>query len=135
MHLIGSWQNPETHWIRLIAIEPVGRAYHFRAEYRLREGRYLLAAEDLAVSIRMGREAGFPGLFNLLALRGDALAKAGKYGEAVREFSAAIALRPAPNYFYHRGVAERSLGQTREAEADLRRAGAETGPVVWQRYE
>ncbi|HEY3307586.1 MAG TPA: tetratricopeptide repeat protein [Desulfuromonadaceae bacterium] len=135
IHLIGAWKNPETLWSRVIAIQPVGRAYYHRADYRLQTGRYLEAAEDLSVSIRMGLEAGFPGVFNLHALRGDALSRAGDYGEAVRELSEAIGLNPYPNYFYHRGRALDALGKKKEAAEDFLRAGNDTGPIQWQAFQ
>jgi protein O-mannosyl-transferase len=133
--LIGAWKNPETLWSRSIAIQPVGRAYYYRADYRLRTGQYLAAADDLALSIEMGKRAGYPGIFNLHALRGDAFSKAGRHEEAVREFTEAIRLNPHPNYFYHRGRALEALGKTKEAQADFLQAGDEIGPVEWRSFQ
>lgn len=135
VYLIGAWKNPETLWSRVITIQPVGRAYYHRADYRLQTGMYLEAAEDLSVSIRMGREAGFPGVFNLHALRGDALSRAGDYGGAVQEFSEAIVLNPLPNYFYHRGRALEALGRKNEAAEDFAKAGNDTAPIQWQAFQ
>ncbi len=86
----------------------------------------------MSVSIRTGKEAGFPGEFNLHALRGDALSKAGRYEEATDEFSWAIHMNPLPNYFYHRGVALQALGKSKEAVEDFRWAGRNTGPIEWR---
>jgi tetratricopeptide (TPR) repeat protein len=130
--LVGSWRNTETLWTRAITIQPVGRAYYLRADYYLQTGKYDDAAADLQISIEMGKKAGFPQLFNLHALRGDALNKAGRYQEAFREFSEAIILYPYSNYYYHRGQALNALGNKQDAEADLLRAGDATGPITWQ---
>ncbi len=132
--LIGSWKNSATLWSRNIDIQPSGRAFYFRGDYYLQKGKYVAAAEDLSVSIRMGQEAGFPGLFNLHALRGDALSKAGHYQEAVKEFTSAILLNPFPNYFYHRGLALKALGNLKASEEDFKQAGTETGPIKWQLF-
>ncbi len=133
--LIGSWKNSATLWSRSIDIQPSGRAFYFRGDYYLQKGKYLAAAEDLSVSIRMGQEAGFPGLFNLHALRGDALSKARHYEEAVKEFTSAIQLNPFPNYFYHRWLALKALGNLKASEEDFKQAGTETGPITWQPFQ
>jgi tetratricopeptide (TPR) repeat protein len=85
------------------------------------------------MSIDMGRKAGFPEIFNLHALRGDALNKAGRYQEALEEFTSAIDLYPYPGYFYHRGLALKGLGRMKEAEADFQRAGNLRGPIEWRK--
>jgi len=133
--LITSWRNPETLWSRVIELRPIGRAYYYRAEYYLQKGRYLAAADDLKISIQMGKSAGFPGVFNLQALRGDALNKAGRYEDAVEEFTAAIQVNPQPTYFYHRGVALQALGRGTEAEKDFLRADGENGPITSQSWD
>jgi len=133
VELIGSWKNPETLWSRVIAIQPIGRAYYLRADYYLQQGRYGEAAADLLTSINMARKAGYPEIYNLHALRGDALNKGRRYTEAVQEFSEAIALYPHPTYFYHRGLALRAEGQARQAQADFDRAGNEHGAIEWQK--
>lgn len=130
--LAGAWQNAETLWTRVIEQQPAGRAFYLRAEYRMRNGRYLDAAEDLAVSIRMGESAGYPGVFYLHALRGDALSKAQRYESAVKEFSEAIRLKPYSMFLYHRGVALKALGRQSEAEDDFRQAGGENWPLDWR---
>lgn len=132
--LIGAWKNSATLWSRLIEVQPVGRAYYYRGEYYLRIGKYSEAITDLEVSIRLAQERRIPGIHNIHALLGDALSKAGRLEEAVREFTTAIALNPLPNYFYHRGVALLKSGRAAEAENDFKTAGAATGPIVWNGF-
>lgn len=127
--LIFSWLTPETLWSRVIELRPAGRAYYYRADYYLKIGRYQAAADDLLVSIWMGESAGYPGVFNLYALRGDALNKIGKFDEAVIDFTSAIRLNPHPTYYYHRGLALEALGRFNEARDDFRAAGGATGPI------
>lgn len=133
--LIFSWQTPETLWSRVIELRPAGRAYYYRADYYLKIGRYQAAADDLLVSIQMGKSAGYPGVFNLHALRGDALNKIGNYAEAVKDFTAAIHLNPHPTYYYHRGRALEALGRFREAGDDFMAAGGATGPIESRTWE
>jgi hypothetical protein len=129
---IAAWKNPETLWSRVIAIQPVGRAYYLRADYYLQNGRFREAAGDLLMSIDMGRKAGYPMLYNLHALRGDALSKSGQYAEAAEEFTHAISLSPNPNYYYHRALTQKVLGNLKEAEADFLQAGDRTEPIEWR---
>jgi hypothetical protein len=133
-NLVGVWKNSETLWSRVINIQPVGRAYYLRAEYYMQNGRYGAAIEDLSVSVRMGKDDGYPGVFYLLALRGDALIKAQQYGAAVNDFSAAIRLKPYDIFFYHRGIALKALGRNREADIDFRQAGGDNGPIDWKNF-
>jgi hypothetical protein len=133
--MIGYWKNSGTLWTRLLAVRPVGRAYYYRGDYFLRSGDYTAAAADLRVAQQMAKEAGNPEVFNLHALRGDALNRGGRFAEAVEEFTVAITLYPSANYYYHRGIALRALGRTAAAEADFLRAGDNTGPVAWQKVQ
>ncbi|OGU21420.1 MAG: hypothetical protein A2X85_02670 [Geobacteraceae bacterium GWF2_54_21] len=130
---ISAWKNPETLWSRAIAIRPVGRAYYLRADYFLEKGRYLEAVDDLQMSIKLGKQAGFPEIFNLHALRGDAFNRIGRYAEAVEEFTQAISLYPFPDYFYHRGLALQGLGRSRDAETDFLKAGNHRGAIEWRK--
>lgn len=130
--LIGTWQNSEILWTRQIAIQPVGRAYQMRGLYYLEKRRYLEAADDLLKAIRIAQEVGFPGVYNAYAMRGAALSGAGRYEDAVQALTDAIRLNPQPNYYYHRGLALRALGRTKEADADFVFAGNDTGAVGWR---
>ncbi|MDA8431251.1 MAG: hypothetical protein M0T70_18515 [Geobacteraceae bacterium] len=132
VHLTAAWQNAETLWTRVIEQQPAGRAFYLRAEDRMRKGRYQDAADDLAVSIRMGEDAGYPGVFYLHALRGDALSKAGRYESAVKEFTTAIRLKPYSSFLYQRGMALKALGRQRAAEDDFREAGGDDWPLDWR---
>lgn len=128
--LIASWKNPETLWTRVIKLRPAGRAYYYRADYYMTIGKYVEAAEDLRISIQMANSAGYPDVFNLHALRGDALNKIGQHKEAVGEFTEAINSYPHPTYYFHRGRAFEKLGMMLEAAEDFKKAGDETGPIV-----
>jgi len=130
-HLIGSWESSESLWTRLIEIRPAGRAFYLRAEHRNRNGNYQGAAEDLAVSLEMGKSVGYPGVHKLHAMRGDVFMKLGRFEDAVTEFTAAINLNPQQNYFYHRGRALRALGRTDRAELDFAMAGEAKEAVAW----
>ncbi|MDD2365640.1 MAG: tetratricopeptide repeat protein [Desulfuromonadaceae bacterium] len=129
---IASWKNSETLWSRVIAITPIGRAYYLRADYYLQKGRYIEAADDLLKSIEMGRRAGYTMMYNLHALRADALDKAGRDEDAVCEFTNAINIKPYPNYYYHRGVVLNRLGRVKDAETDFIRAEGHREPIEWQ---
>lgn len=129
---IGYWRNSGTLWSRLIEVKPVGRAYYYRGDYYLSTGDFNAAASDFETAARMAKAAGNPEAFNLHAFRGAALQRAGRFSEAVDEFTTAINMFPCANFFYHRGIALRSLGRTAEAEEDFKRAGADNGPVEWR---
>lgn len=129
--MIGYWRNSGTLWSRLIDVSPVGRAYYYRGAYYLETGNYEAAVKDLKESVRLAQEAGHPEIYTLYAFLGDAFRRGGRYDEAVTAFSTAISLRPVPNFYYHRGLANKSLGRVREAEKDFVRAGEEHGPIEW----
>ena len=131
--LIGSWKNPETLWSRVIDIRPVGRAYFYRALYLVEKQRYQEAAADLQVSIQMALSAGYPKVYELYALRGDALYRTGRYEEALVTFTSAITLNPLPSYFYHRGLVFKVMGKNKEAAEDFHSAGNKTAPLVYQK--
>jgi hypothetical protein len=131
--LLGAWKNSETLWTRLINIRPVGRAYYYRGEHYLKQGRYSEAIDDLGKSIRMAEGAGNPEVLNLYALRGYALHKTGRDAEAVQDYSTAIARYPEPNFYFHRGEALKALGKHAEAEQDFLRSGGTSGPIEWRR--
>jgi len=130
--LIATWKNSGTLWTRVIQIQPIGRAYSYRAFYYLETGQYLAAAADFIVAGQRAEEAGNPAHFSYFALAGDAYNRAGSYEDAVAAFSAAIARQPLPNFFYHRGLALQALGRVQEAADDFRNAGPEKGPVDFQ---
>jgi hypothetical protein len=133
VRLINTWKNPETLWSRVIAIQPIGRAFYLRADYYAQKGRFEEAAADLQTSIQMGQAAGFSGMYNLHALRGYALGKAGRYKESAEEFTRAILLKPHPSYYYHRGHALQILGRISESQEDFAKANGDTGPIEWQK--
>jgi tetratricopeptide (TPR) repeat protein len=131
--LIGAWKDSETLWTRLIKVRPVGRAYYYRGEHYLKKGNYQAAIADLDISIGMGEGAGNPEVLNLYALRGFAFYKSGRFEEAVRDYSTAIARYPEPNFYFHRSNALQALGRTAEAELDRKSSGGADGPIEWRR--
>jgi protein O-mannosyl-transferase len=131
VRLIDVWKNTGNLWTRILAVEPVGRAYKERGLYYLQHGEYRAALDDLTTAIGIAEKMGRTDTYNLYAFRGEALASSGRYDEAVRDLTAAIASSPRPLYFFHRGLAWKALGKSREADEDFARAGGETGPLVW----
>lgn len=130
LRLIPVWDNTGTLWSRVIAIDPLGRAYQERGLYRFNNGDAYGAAEDLSAAIDIARANNVFG-FNLVAHRGMVFLALKRYGEAVADFNEAISQHPASRYYYNRGLALRGLGRIVEAEDDVRRAGADRGPVTW----
>jgi tetratricopeptide (TPR) repeat protein len=128
---IGVWKDSETLWTRVIEIQPFDRPYFTRALHYVDVGRYQEAIDDYSVCLKFMTDDNNPDSFNLHAFRGEALAKAGRYEEAVRDFTAAIEAYPHQLYYYHRGMALREMGRAGEAEADLQRAGNARGQMFW----
>ena len=131
VRLIHVWKNTGTVWTRILAVEPVGRAYKERGLYYLQQGNLREALDDLTTAIGIAEKMGRTDTYNLYAFRGEALASSGRYEDAVRDFTAAIAASPRPLYFFHRGLVWKALGKGREADEDFARAGGDTGPLVW----
>lgn len=129
--LIKAWRDTGTFWSRVIAIEPVGRAYGDRGVFYLINGRSpeALADFDAAIAVAISKE--FNSIYNLYAFRGLALNDMGRYGEAVIDFDRAIAIYPHPTYFQLRGEALRALGRVPEADKDFRRAGPNPPAIDW----
>lgn len=134
-HLIGYWKDTGAYWSRIIEVQPIGRAYGDRGMFYLESGRYAEAVDDLDRAARIAVQVGMPEAFNLVAIRGEALSKMGRHAEAVRDFSEAIDVFPAPEYFYRRGMSLMALGRKQEAEEDLRRGKGATGPIKWYKPE
>jgi hypothetical protein len=128
---INIWHDSGRLWTRVIEIQPFDRAYFTRALYFVDVGRYQEAAADYTTCLKFMTDDNNPEAFNLYAFRGEALAKAGRYEDAVRDFSAAIAVYPHRLYFYHRGMALKELGRATEAEADFKQAGKAKGQMFW----
>lgn len=128
--LIPVWDNPGTFWSRIIDVAPLGRAYQERGLYYHENGNAGAAADDLAAAVEIARASNMLG-FNLLAHRGMVLLALKRYEESAADFSEAIAMHPAPRYYYHRGLALRGLGRIAEAQDDFRRAGSDRGPITW----
>ncbi|MFA7402492.1 MAG: tetratricopeptide repeat protein [Pelobacteraceae bacterium] len=128
---IAVWKSTETVWTRIIEVKPSGRAYKERGMYRLANGNYAAAADDLALSLEFARRADLPEMFNLHAFRGEALRQQQRYGEALDEFTRAIAVCPRREYYFRRGVVLEGLGRKEAALEDFRRAGGVEEPMKW----
>ena len=128
---IGVWNNSETFWSRIIAVEPLAITYKERGKYYNSVGRYDAAVADFSAALAMITPTLKPYEFNFYAFRGEANRLAGHYPEAVADFTKAINMRSHPVYLYQRGLALQALGRQAEAAEDYRRAGADKGPVLW----
>jgi tetratricopeptide (TPR) repeat protein len=131
VQLIGDWKNSGTLWTKVIAYQPFDKAYFFRGKYYADNGEYLPAIEDYTTCLAQASKLTIPPIYNIYAFRGEALTRAGFYAEAAADFTTAISMYPHPLYYYHRSLALKGLGKFREANADIRSAGNENGPIQW----
>jgi len=131
--LIDIWKDSDTFWTRQITHQPFDKAYFLRGGYYVSVGKYPAAVDDFTSCLDIILQEKMPQSFivNVLAFRGDALAKGGRYEDAVKDFSAAIAMIPQPVYYYHRGVALKALGKLGDAEGDFKIAGEAKGIIRW----
>lgn len=129
---IGDWKNSETFWSKVIKYQPFGKAYYFRALFYVDTAKnYKAAVDDYTTSLNMFEQDKNTEVYNLYAFRGEALARAGNYSAAVKDFDVAISLFPHKLYYYYRSYALVELGRIKEAEHDLVRAGRENGRLRW----
>lgn len=131
LKLIRVWQDTGSFWSRVIAVEPVGRAYGDRGVYHLINGRSPEAIGDFSAAIEIANRSGLSSVFNLYAFRGVALADTRRFTEAIADFDRAIAIYPHATYFKERGSAFQALGMVPEAEEDFRRAGPNPPAIDW----
>lgn len=129
--LIGDWKNSGTFWTRVIETQPFERAYFYRGLYYFDVADYNAAVQDYSAAIELQMAAGSQDIYNLYAFRGESLAKAGRYAEAVRDFDTAIAAFPHRLYYFHRAAALKSLGRLDEFTIDLAKAGQAKGQMHW----
>jgi hypothetical protein len=131
--LIDVWHNSGSYWSRVIAYQPFDRAYFYRGLYYSDSGNYKAAVADYstALSIAAGERLSHDFKANILAFRGEALTKWGRYEDAISDFSVSIEYLPHPLYYYHRAIAFKAVGREAESEADLRRAGSARGQIQW----
>lgn len=129
---IGDWKNSETFWSKVIKYQPFGKAYYYRALFYVDAAKnYKAAVDDYTTGLEMFEQEKNGEIYNLYAFRGEALALAGNYSAAVKDFDVAISLFPHKLYYYYRGYALVELGRIKEAEHDLVRAGRENGRLRW----
>ncbi len=129
--LISVWDNPETMWNRVVEIEPSAIAFKERALLFVEMKKYNAAVDDYTAAIGNPMNVWHPYIYNLYAFRGAALSLAGRYDEAVKDFSTAIGMFPHPVYYRLRGVALKKSGKAGEAENDFSKAGGEVAPLTW----
>jgi predicted Zn-dependent protease len=102
---------------KTMAVKPAYDAYD--------EGRKALAEEKSDEALALAEKAIelFPGEGHFHALRGDIRSVDGKYDMATKNYDSAIERRDTYFYYYlRRGLAEKELGETAEAKADLERS-------------
>ncbi|GAM10565.1 transmembrane and TPR repeat-containing protein [Geobacter sp. OR-1] len=131
--LTAVWQNSGTMWTRVIQFQPFDRAFFLRGLYYVDAGNFLAAVQDYTTCLKIAGQERLPQeyVMNIHAFRGEAFFKWGRYEESVQDLTAAIAIKPHPLYFYHRGTTLRAMGLEREAEADFIRAGRAQGQMAW----
>jgi tetratricopeptide (TPR) repeat protein len=125
------WQSTESFWTRIVQVEPLAITYKERGRYYHSVGHYAEAVADFTAALGMIPPTLKPYEFNFYAFRGESLRAAGHYDDALRDLTRAIEIRPLPVYFYHRGLALKSLGRISEANEDFRRAGPSPGEIGW----
>jgi hypothetical protein len=130
---IGDWRDSGTMWTRIITHQPFSRAYFLRGLHFVDSGKFMAAVDDYTACLNISVKERYPEIYriNIVAHRGEAYSSAGRYEEAVQDFSAAIGKIPDPLYFYHRGQALKALGRVKEAAEDFRRAGGTKGQMRW----
>jgi hypothetical protein len=128
---IGVWKDSGTMWSKVIEFQPFDKAYFSRGLYYFDTGNYSKAVDDYSSCISMVSKMPIPEIFNLYAFRGEALFKAGRLDDAVRDFDFAITQFPHQLYYYHRGMALAEMGKIDAAEHDLMRAGRAKGQMFW----
>lgn len=129
--LTGFWKDTGTLWTRAIAIEPTAQFFKERGVFRYQKEDFAGAVEDFSISLSLLPKVWRPYVHNLYAHRGEALRAAGRYEEAVNDFTEAIRRYPHPSYFRFRGDALMALGRATEAEADYSRAGSDDWKIDW----
>ncbi len=129
--LINVWKTPEAFWSRVIDLDPEVIAFKERGKIHYQNGEYNAAIEDYSAAMKIAAGIFRTTVFNLYAYRGDAFLAAGRYCEAVQDFTTAISMLPHKAYYYRRGLALSALGKPQAAAADFERSGPDPGPMGW----
>jgi hypothetical protein len=127
----GVWKNSGTMWSRVIEFQPFDRAFFTRGLYYVDSANYKAAITDFTTCIEIASQQKMPEIYNFHAFRGEAYSLAGRYEEAVADFTVAIKMHPHQLYFYHRGMALQKMGRVQESEIDFARAAKARGQMSW----
>lgn len=130
---IDVWKDSGSMWSRVIARQPFDKAYFFRGLYYADSGNYLAAIDDYSKCLAIASQENINEMYraNILAFRGEAFTKAGRYDSAFNDFSAAIEISPRKQFFYYRGLALKGMGRFHEAEDDFLKAVYVYGQMEW----
>jgi tetratricopeptide (TPR) repeat protein len=128
-YLTKVWDNGETYWTRVVAMQPIAMPFFERGEFYDKSGRYAEAISDYTAALERASGDHRRYSYNIYAFRGEAYRSIGNYAEAVRDLTTAIRMSPHRIYYYCRGMALKELGQSVEAEEDFKIAGGEKGTI------
>jgi tetratricopeptide (TPR) repeat protein len=128
-YLTKVWDNGETYWSRVIAMQPIAKHFFERAENHARNGRFAAAIIDYNSALEKATGDLQRYRYNIYALRGETYRLLGQNAEAVRDLTTAIRLSPHRIYYHSRGLALKASGRLAEAAEDFRIAEGEKGNI------
>jgi hypothetical protein len=108
-----------------LSVLPLSMAYLRRRWWALVPGAARAVAVSTISLVAFAADSTAPSFYEMYVVPGNALAHAGKYEAAIKEYDAALKLKPdSAEALYLRGVAKLKLGDAVGAEADLAAAAA-----------